>query len=142
MPEGCNKCNSRAPARKTTSLSIWSTLLIVLLPKCPLCVMAYSSALTICGGESIYMQSNNWLSFFPIALALVIVGLIARNYRGGRTLVALGLAGLGSVAILLVHQLILPPLFYDLSAALLFLAIWLNGSMFSFVSTFVKVRTR
>ncbi len=102
--------------------------------------MAYTSALTICGGESMYMAENNWLSYFPIILALITTGLIARNHRGGRTYVALVMATLSTLVIVLVHQLVIPSFYYNVAAAMLFLAIWLNGSMISFVSTFVGMK--
>ena len=140
MAEGCIKCKSQTRSEQKAPVSLLSSVLVVLIPKCPLCVMAYSSALTVCGGEDVYMSSNNWLSFAPILLSLLIIGLIARRPKGQRTYFALAMAGVAALGIVLVHQLVIPPVYYNVAAALQFLAIWLNGSLISFVSTFMRTK--
>ena len=97
--------------------------------------MAYSSVLTVCGAKSIYLAENNWVSYIPFALTLTILYILIRNHRGMRTYVAIAIALVASAILLLVHQLILPPNLYNLGTLLLFLAIWLNGSLVFFVNT-------
>ncbi|MEQ9302043.1 MAG: hypothetical protein RIF33_25915 [Cyclobacteriaceae bacterium] len=130
----CSNCKTAAKDRVSTPSSFLSAVLVILIPKCHLCVMAYTSAITICGGPSMYMHSNNWMSYIPLALGLFIVGIILWNYKGVRSVVATGLAIGGFLLILFTHQLVIAPEFYHWGTGLMFTAIWLNSNMLSFVS--------
>lgn len=112
-------------------VSWWSTFLIVILPKCPFCIMAYSSAITMCGGPAMYVSENNWVSYMPIALALVVVLMIALKFRDFRTYFALAFSLMGTLLVILTHQTIIEAIFYYLGTALLIFGIWTNGSLFS-----------
>ena len=61
------------------------------------------------------------------------------NWRGQRTILAIIVAMIGFSIILLIHQLMLSPDFYNLGAGLLLLGIWLNGS---FISVLNKIRKK
>jgi hypothetical protein len=98
--------------------------------------MAYSSAITICGGTDMYFRSNNWVSYVPLVLALFINLMFLFNWRGQRTLYALTIAMVGFTLISLTHQLVLSPIFYDLGAVLLLMSIWLNSSLISLLNKF------
>ena len=91
--------------------------------------MAYTSAITMCGGPDMYMAENNWASYLPIVLSFVIIAMILINNRGLRTYYALFVSIVGAVSITLVHQLILPEYFYYLGTGLLFLGIMVNSSL-------------
>ncbi len=134
MDQTCTKCKSQSKLNLKLKSSFMSSLLIIVIPKCPFCVMAYSSAVTMCGGKSLYMSQNNWISYIPLILSAVILYILVRNYRGQRTLAALVLAAFGSAMLIAVHQLAISSSFYNLGAALIIFAIWLNGSLLSFVS--------
>ena len=128
-------CKTDAAATGNFRTSFWSTALIVILPKCPFCIMAYSSAITMCGaGELFYTSENNWVSYIPILLSLIIVRIIFSNKRGRRTLISASIAISGALLIILTQQTVLSFQFYNVGAVMLFFAIWLNGSLFSFVS--------
>lgn len=130
----CAKCTSSSSNNKKASRSsLLSAFLVILLPKCPFCVMAYTSALTICGGSDMYYTQNNWVSYIPLVLCVVIVVMIAVNNRGIRTRWALMAALSGSILILLTHQLVISASYYAVGASLLLIAIWMNGSFLSFV---------
>jgi hypothetical protein len=101
--------------------------------------MAYSSAITICGGPDMYLMSNNLVSFIPLVLALFINVMLLFNWRGRRTFNALMVSLVGFSLILMTHQFILSSGFYNLGAILLFMSIWLNGS---FISLLNKIRTK
>ena len=133
------KCHPSKNFNKARSASVLSTFLLILLPKCPFCVMAYSSAITICGGHDMYLMSNNWVSFVPLFLALFINLMLLSNWRGQRTILAIIVAMIGFTLILLIHQLMLSPDFYNFGAGLLLLGIWLNGS---FISVLNRVRKK
>lgn len=130
----CSSCHSATKNKLGTSSSFLSGILVILIPKCHLCVMAYTSAVTMCGGPSMYMQSNNWMSYIPLVMGLFIIGVIQWNYKGIRSAYATGIAVVGFLLILLTHQLIIAPEFYHWGTALMFIAIWLNSNMLSFVS--------
>ena len=139
MPNHCTKCEPKKPSKFATRSSLIGGLLVVIIPKCPLCVMAYSSAISMCGGDMYTQAGNNWLSYVPIGLAALIIGLIAYNRRGTRTWYALALAAVGAGMIVLSHQLILTPQFYNYGTILLFFSIWLNSN-FRAVYAYIKER--
>ena len=138
MLSNCN-CHPSKKVNKASSVSVLSSFLLIILPKCPFCIMAYSSAITICGGPDMYLMSNNWVSFVPLALALFINVMLLLNWRGRRTFNALLVSLVGFSLILMTHQLILSSGFYNLGAMLLFMSIWLNGS---FIYLLNKVRSK
>lgn len=130
----CGSCQTSTKEKVSGSSSFLSAVLVILIPKCHLCVMAYTSAITICGGPSMYMHSNNWMSYVPLGLGLFIVGIILWNYKGVRSAYATGIAVVGFLLIVLTHQLIIAPEFYHWGTALMFIAIWLNSNMLSFIN--------
>lgn len=132
MSNDCISCTTSKTNKISTGSSLFSALLVVVIPKCPICIMAYTSAVTMCGGPDMYMAENNLISYTPILLSVVIMGLIFYNRKGWRTWIALVIAILGGCFVLLTHQLILPAKFYDVGTILLFLAIWFNGNFISF----------
>ena len=134
MTQGCTKCIEKPTSNVYRRTSFLSTFLIIIIPKCPFCIMAYTSAISICGGADYYMTTNNWVSYIPLVLSVLIFGLLLMNKRGKRTYLSIALCLLGSLFILGTLQTILEPAFYNLGAALLVLAVWLNGNMFSFIS--------
>ncbi len=94
--------------------------------------MAYTSAISMCGGPAMYMQSNNWLSYVPLLLGLFIVGVVLWNYKGTRSILAAAIAIAGFLLVLLTHQLIISSAYYQWGTVLMFLAIWLNSNMLAF----------
>jgi len=119
--------------------SILGKFFVILIPKCPICIMAYTSAITMCGGADVYYTQNNWVSYIPPVLSLVVTALILINRRGRVTFAAVLLSIAGSLIIILTHQLIIPSAWYNAGTLLLILAIWLNGSFSSFVSSVQKL---
>ena len=135
MLSNCN-CHPTKKINRSSSASLFSTVVLIILPKCPICIMAYSSAITICGGTDMYFRSNNWVSYVPLVLAFFINLMFLFNWRGQRTLYALMIAMVGFTLISLTHQLVLSPVFYDLGAVLLLMSIWLNSSLISLLNKF------
>ena len=143
MKNDCNKCTTDLKLKQSDKASFLSTLFIVLIPKCPLCIMAYSSAITMCGGRELYLNQNNWVSYIPIILGVVILVLIIQRFKGLKTWVSLMIATGGLLLIVGVHQLMIPSSAYNLGAGLLLFATWLNGSFISFVNHLKKfVKTK
>jgi hypothetical protein len=114
------------------------SLLIVLLPKCPFCIMAYTSAITVCSAKSMSGYSPQWTSWISILLATLTFLIVAWNYKGRKTIVACALILVG---VLLITQ---SELFsglltgYYWGSGLLILGVWVNGNFSSAVSMFAS----
>jgi hypothetical protein len=102
-------------------------LVVLLLPKCPFCVVAYTSSMAICGAPSLTEHHTDWGAWLAIGLAVLCLGSIARNYRGAGTRTAIVMAFVGIC--LLVTGLFIPNAmgWYYAGAALLFLSSFYNG---------------
>lgn len=109
-------------------LSVLAGILIVILPKCPFCILAYSSAITLCSGAKVYNHAPNWASWISIGLAGLTLLLVLWNYKGYRTLSAAALILLGSYFILTSELQTGDLADYYLGATLLLGGIWVNGS--------------
>jgi hypothetical protein len=142
MPPASDHCKCKmehkAERRWLKSLGGLASLLIVILPKCPFCILAYSSAVTLCSGTKLYNHSPAWTSWISIALAGFILLTLLWNYKGYRTLLAIALAFLGS-ALVLSSELYTGELgTYYAGAVLLLFGIWVNGSFRYVVAQFKK----
>lgn len=123
-------CHNVVSPKKQSGARWNATLLsffVLILPKCPLCVVAYTSSMAICGAPSIIDHQTGWGAWLAIALALICLGSIARNYRGAGTRTAIGVAVAGIA--LLGIGLFLPNALtaYYAGAALLLLGSFYNG---------------
>ncbi len=131
--EGCHLSHRRQ------RLNMWAGVLIVVLPKCSLCVMAYSSTLIMCSGRSVIRETN---SFGMVILGLLIAILfwgISRNYRGERTVLALLMAAAGTLIIFFSQVGLIGDQLYYAGCGLTFFAIWLNGSFFHVMHKFKRI---
>ena len=126
--------------RISTQGKSWlSVLLIIILPKCPLCVMAYSGAMTMCSGNMIYPNAGSESVYFLLGLsALVLLGIIL-NYRGRRTQMALVIALVGITNLILSQLYWYTEVSYYLSVLIIITGIWYNGSLYHFIKHFEKL---
>lgn len=136
MANDCRSCTTEKPDKVNIRTSFLSALLVVILPKCSICVMAFSSAIALCGGDAIYHQSNNWVSYIPIGLSALICGLIIKNWRGVRSYYAIALAWIGLTMVISSHQLLIDPSFYNIGSGLLFIAVWFNSNLLHTIQLF------
>lgn len=116
------------------NLSLGSWLLIALLPKCPLCILSFSSAITLCGGKTLFAETVGWTSYIPIVLALILITTFFINYKGVKTLMAIGLAICASLIILYGEYVTKTSLTYYTGVIILFFACWVNGSFQFFIN--------
>lgn len=139
--EKVSKCCKTAPPRsgKKVQSSWLPAILVAILPKCPFCIMAYSGAVTMCSGNNLYPHAGSYMSYITLLLALIIIIGIGFNFKGRRTYWALATSGLGMMLILLSQFIFLSSFWYYFGSSLLFLGIWLNGSLFSLVN---QLKTR
>lgn len=102
-------CGNDCQAKKKNTISrpygLFSSLLLLLIPKCPFCFVAFSSALLICGDQGIEHSSRYFYSDITLILTALFTTAallnILFNYRRGKSLYSLIVAGLGSIAIIL-----------------------------------------
>jgi hypothetical protein len=129
-------------ANTKKSYGFFAGLLLAILPKCPFCIMAYSSTVVLCGKDTLIENQHHYNSVLSISLtaifsALIIIGIFF-NYRGSRTKYALALAVLGILFIL--NSVIRnggQELYY-IGVSIVFLSIWLNGSLISIFRKFKR----
>ena len=128
----CSCPSQERKKRVKGKYSIYSGILIALIPKCPYCILAYSSAITMCSGTRIYSQTPGWTSYLLIGLAILTLFLVIFNYRGKRTLVSAGLVAAGSLFMLLGQFYTYQMTHYYLGTFLLLFGVWFNASFLFF----------
>jgi len=118
------------------SMSFFSTLLLILIPKCPLCLTAYMSAMVM-----FFDIDNEHL--VPILLhakpvmGAVILLMIVLNQRGKRTWISLGMAAAAMVLLVLKTYYATHILPDWLLYTIFIFAIWYNGN-FRYFYRFVR----
>lgn len=100
-----NDCQVKKTIIRSRPYGLFSGLFLLLIPKCPFCFLAFSSALLVCGDQGIEHSSRFFYSDITLILtavfSLAALFSILLNYRRGRGHYALFLAGLGNIAIFL-----------------------------------------
>jgi len=119
------------------SMSFISTILMILIPKCPLCLTAYMSAMVLFFDVEYSTLVPVLLHTKPI-MALLIITMILLNRKDKRTYISLGIAGIAFTFLVLktyfAAALLLPD--WILYIAFIF-AIWYNGN-FQYFYRFLK----
>lgn len=136
----CTACGATVLPVKQSPKSSYSSvlgLLIFLLPKCPFCVVAYTSSMAICGAPTLVDHHTDWGAWLAIGLSLLCLGSIVRNYRGTGTWTALGIALFGFASV--ITGLFLPNamVWYYLGGAMLFVGSFYNGRGYRWLSKIV-----
>ena len=134
-------CKTQSPTHKKSggaggSMSLLSTMLLILLPKCPFCFAAYLSAMAL------FFDIENeqmvpYLTHTKPLLGIVIISLILLNQRGRRTLIALGIATVAMVFLVLKTYYSTDVLPDWLIYIAFFFSIWYNGN-FKYFYRFVR----
>ena len=129
----CPCPQKQAPSRAQKDYSVFGGIIIALLPKCPYCILAYSSAMTMCGGAKLSTQGPSWASYLLLGLTALTLLFILLNYKGRRTIAAALLVLVGSALILLSEFFTFDAQHYYLGSALMLIGIWVNGSFAFFL---------
>lgn len=116
----------RTPSKRNGFLSFLSTALIIVLPKCPFCIAAYSGALFMFYEVDAAALAPVYVHLKPL-LGMLVTATIAMNYKGRKSRIAL--------AIVLVSMLFLLPAWVIYSA--FFAGAWYNGN-FEYFYRFLK----
>ena len=133
----CEPCHTDlASAKRKERAGILTGIFLALLPKCPFCVMAYSSTVMLCTeGAGMHQGVFSSTTTLIITSLFCVIALISifLNYRDKTTVYAFLLAAFGS-ALIILSITIVPslPLYYS-GIAFLFSGVWLNASLLSFV---------
>jgi hypothetical protein len=120
------------------SMSLLSTILLILIPKCPLCLTAYMSAMVLFFDIENEQLVPILLHAKPI-LGVLILLMILLNFRGRRTFVSLGIAGVSMVFLLLKTYYATSLLPDWVLYTAFFFAIWYNGN-FQYFYRFIRFR--
>lgn len=134
MTKSCKTvCSNQKPViRKSGLLSFLPGIVIAFLPKCPFCVLSLTSAITVCSTKNLEAYTPHWASWISIAFAVITMGIVACNYKGRKTQLALFFIACGSALIVyseLIAGLLQP---YYWGCALVLLGVWINASFFYF----------
>lgn len=124
--------------QKAGIFPVLTGIFIAVLPKCPFCIMAYSSAITLCSGAKLYNHNPTWVSWISIGLAALTLFFVLWNYKGVRTLIAAGLVLAGSCFILDSELRTGDFQNYYLGTFSLLLGVWVNGSFQYFFKKWMR----
>lgn len=132
-------CSSKQPPKATNeSLPILAGVAIAIIPKCPFCILAYSSAITLCSGTKMYMHAPDWTSWLSVGLAGLTLLMIVLNYRGKRTIMAALLVIAGSSLIISSELYTGEITMYYTGAVLLLFGVWLNANFYFIYNRWLK----
>ncbi len=134
QPQSCNSACASSPkgVNSTSWLPSSLSFLIILLPKCPFCIVAYTSSMAMCGVSPLVSHHTDWGAWAALFLGVAVTYSIYRNYRGRGTASALMLAFVG--LLLVTIGVFVADVFvcYYIGSAMLLLAAFYNGSGFRF----------
>jgi uncharacterized membrane protein len=142
----CAKYHKYTLPRTKNKFNFFTGLMLVLLPKCPFCVMAFSSTFVLCGKAGTFTATHTHFSSTTFLLsaffcAITIVSVLF-NYRDSRTKYALLLALAGSSCILFSVAKGGGLALYYFGVLFIFFGVWLNGSLLFFVGKIRALLTK
>lgn len=139
MAASSSSCSCKSNQKVTKKRWQSSALLgvfIAILPKCPFCILTYSSALTLCSGATVYDHAPGWTSYISILLVLVTLFLILLNRKGAKTYWAAAAVLIGG-AMITYSELYTGSLStYYWGTTILIIGVWINGSFSYFYRTY------
>ena len=138
MKSECDCKSGSTSVRHKDQLPVVASIVIALIPKCPFCILAYSSAITLCSGSKIYQHTPVWSSYISITLAAFTLVLVLWNYKGMRTLWAAASVIAGSLFLVLSEIYTGSPSHYYFGAALLMFGVWMNANFMYFYRRYFK----
>ena len=119
------------------SLSWLPAIFIAIIPKCPFCIMAYSGALTLCSGTTMYPNAGTSTSYLSLGLAVFVVLSIFFNYKGEKTKYAISFTLIGLFLLMGSQLFWISEYLYYTGVGFVFFGIWYNGSFSFFYKKYV-----
>ena len=143
MNQNCHCLSKRKAQQRKESASILGTLLIAFIPKCPFCIVAYTSAISTCSTASMSEGIQNWSWWLSLILSAITLLLVIYNFKGTKSLIAIGMILAGSMAILLskMNSFWFEEIYYTGSVLLLW-GVWMNGSFYYFYKKWFRTELR
>jgi hypothetical protein len=140
--DDCGPCANRRPGVKPKkAIGLFTGIVLALLPKCPLCFVAFTGTAILCGPGTAAHPSGTFFSlptlYIAVFFCLIILVSIFFNYRDARTMYALGIAMLGMALLTCSIAAGGGELLYYSGVLIIFSGVWLNGSLLSLT---VKVK--
>jgi hypothetical protein len=140
MKTACCKTKFGTPKKAEAargSMSFLSTILLILIPKCPLCMTAYMSAMVLFFDVEYTTLVPVLLHTKPV-MGLLIITMILLNRKDKRTLVSLAIAALAFTFLILKTYFATALFIPDWMIYIAFIfAIWYNGN-FHYFYRFLK----
>ena len=136
----CCKSKFTAPKKVEVangSMSFLSTILLILIPKCPLCLTAYMSAMVLFFDIEYATLVPVLLHTKPVMGILIIV-MILMNRKDKRTLISLAISGIALTLLILKTYFDIAFFIPDWAIYIAFIfAIWYNGN-FQYFYRYIK----
>lgn len=133
---GCCKTkfqSSKKVEAANGSMSFLSTILLILIPKCPLCMTAYMSAMVLFFDVEYATLVPVLLHTKPV-MGLLIITMILLNRKDKRTVIAVAIAGLALTLLMLKTYFGMALFMPDSLIYVAFIfAIWYNGNFHYFI---------
>lgn len=128
----------KAPSRRNGFISFLSTALIIILPKCPFCIAAYSGAFLMFYEVDKATLAPIFLHLKPL-LGLLVFGSILLNFKGRKSKIASFIVLIAFIFLLLetYANIYLLPNWIIYSA--FFFGAWFNGN-FEYFIRFIKLK--
>lgn len=119
------------------SMSFISTVLLILIPKCPLCMTAYMSAIVLFFDVEYSTLVPVLLHTKPV-MGFLIITMILLNRKDKRTLISLAIASISLIFLILKTYFATALLLPDWMVYIAFIfAIWYNGN-FQYFYRFIR----
>lgn len=137
----CHSSTSLYPPetkRKSLLSSFWTGIVLILLPKCPFCVLTYSGAVGLCGAANYGNTYPAWSVGLTLAFLVGMFVMLQYNFKGKKTLVAELLLAVGGATMLSYMMFDLAESTFYLSTVLVLFSAWLNGSFMHFYSVLIN----
>lgn len=127
------------PSRKSGFISFLSTALIIILPKCPFCIAAYSGAFLMFYEVDTASLAPVFLHLKPL-LGLLVLGSILFNFKGRKSKIATLIVTIAFIFLILgtYFQVQVIPNWTIYTA--FFFGAWYNGN-FEYFYRFLKFKT-
>lgn len=129
----CNSCHQQDKINSSGKWGIASGIILAILPKCPFCIMAFTSTAMLCGEGAIIEDVITHNSAFTILITgffgLITLGAILGKRKGKKTGYAFSIALLGIAMIMYSVARSGGQSLYYAGLIFVFIGVWLNGSL-------------